>query len=94
MGDYDAVKALIENGVNVNQKSTGLTPLMFAARHNKVKIAQLLINHGAKIKVKSDRGVTALKLAELSNAKETYEVIKTALDSQKNKRKNKKTSLV
>lgn len=73
MGDYDAVKALVEQGEDVNRKSTGLTPLMFAARHNKAKIAQLLIDHGAKLKVKSDRGGhTALKYAELSNAKDAY----------------------
>jgi ankyrin repeat protein len=95
MGEYDAVKALVEQGENVNSKSTGLTPLMFAARHNKARIAQLLIDYGAKLKVKSDRrGLTALKLAELSNAKDSYEVIKIALDAQKNKKRNKKALIV
>ncbi len=95
MGDYDAVKALVEQGEDVNRKSTGLTPLMFAARHNKAKIAQLLIDNGAKLKIKSDNGGhTALKLAELSNAKEAYEVIKTALIAQKSKKRNKKTRTV
>ena len=61
MGDYDAVKSLIEEGVDVNQRSTGLTALMFAARHNKAEIAELLIEHGAKLNAKSDKGFTALK---------------------------------
>lgn len=76
-GNYDAVKAMIENGANVNKKSAGLTPLMFAARYNKPKIAQLLIDKGANLNEKSDRGgFTALKWAELSKAKETIDIIK------------------
>ena len=47
MGDYEAVKALIKSGEDVNKKSNGLTPLMFAARHNKAKIAKLLIDIAA-----------------------------------------------
>lgn len=81
-GNYDAVKALIENGTNINRKSTGLTPLMFAARYNRVKIAKLLIKKGAKLKVKSDRGYTALELAKMSKAYETHKVIKSALDKK------------
>ena len=87
MGDYDAVESLIKEGVDVNKKSNGLTPLMFAARHNKVKIAKLLIANGAKLKLKSDKGYTALKYAEISNATEAKMIIKKALIAQKNKRK-------
>lgn len=84
MGDYNAVKALIKNGENVNRKSTGLTPLMFAARHNKAKIAKLLIAHGAKLHAKSDRGgFTALRIAELSKAKDAYWVIHQAMNKKK-----------
>ncbi len=79
-GNYDAVKAMIENGTNINRKSTGLTPLMFAARYNKVEIVKLLINKGAKLKVKSERGYTALQYAKMSKAHESYKVIKAALD--------------
>ena len=88
MGDYDTVKSLIEDGIDVNKKSTGLTPLMFAARHNKVEITRLLIANGAKLKVKSDKkGFTALKWAEVSKAKEAYAVIKIALEEQKVKKR-------
>ncbi|MDV7186133.1 ankyrin repeat domain-containing protein [Lutibacter sp. TH_r2] len=89
MGDYEAVKSLINEGVDVNKKSNGLTPLMFAARHNRVKIAKLLIANGAKLKMKSDKGFTALKYAELSNATEAKIIIEHALIAQKNKRKNR-----
>jgi hypothetical protein len=89
IGDYDAVKSLIEDGVDVNKKSTGLTPLMFAARHNKANIAQLLIDNGAKLKTKNTKGFNALKLAEISNAKDSYEVIKTAMMNQGKNKKRK-----
>ncbi|WBX76645.1 ankyrin repeat domain-containing protein [Tenacibaculum ovolyticum] len=79
-GNYDAVKMLIENGTNINRKSTGLTPLMFAARYNKVEIVKLLIKKGAKLKVKSERGYTALNYAKMSKADEAYKVLLSALD--------------
>ena len=80
MGNYDAVKALIDSGENVNKKSNGLTPLMFAARHNKAKIAKLLISSGAKVKAKSDKGnMTALQIAKRSKAVDAIKVIKDAV---------------
>jgi hypothetical protein len=80
MGNYDAVKALIKTGENVNEKSNGLTPLMFAARHNKAKIAKLLIDNGAKLRTKSDTGnMTALDMAKRSKAVDAIKVIKEAL---------------
>jgi ankyrin repeat protein len=91
MGDYDAVRALIQQGEDVNQKSTGLTPLMFAARHNQPEIAQLLIDNGAKLNSRSEKdGMTALEMAERYKAQDTYEVIETATKAKKNKKKNKK----
>ena len=86
LGNYDAVKALIKSGENVNKKSTGLTPLMFAARHNKAKIAQLLIESGAKLHYKCDRlKFTALKYSEMSKATDAYEVISKAVKDKKKK---------
>tara|TARA_R110002126_G_scaffold72364_1_gene180853 strand:+ start:7416 stop:7805 length:390 start_codon:yes stop_codon:yes gene_type:complete len=81
MGNYEAVKSLIETGEDVNEKSNGLTPLMFAARHNKAKIAKLLIDSGAKLKTKSDKGgnMTALQIAKRSKAVDAIKVLKEAL---------------
>jgi len=93
-GDYHAVKTLIENGANVNLKSMGLTPLMFAARHNKSDIAELLIQHGAKLKTKSTKGFTALKYAELSGAKDSFKVIKNAIETQKSLKKRKHRQVI
>ena len=79
-GNYEAVKALIEAGEDVNKKSFGLTPLMFAARYNKVKIVQLLIANGAKLSMKSDKGrITALEIAKRSKAHDAYNIIKKSL---------------
>ena len=81
MGQYNAVKILVEDGIDIEKKSTGLTPLMFAARHNRVDIVSLLIKHGANLNVKSSdkRKITALKWAEITNAKESYVVLKEAV---------------
>ncbi len=80
-GDIDTVRSLISLGANVNEKSSGMTPSMYAARYNRVEILNLLITHGADLKVKSRQGFTAKKYAELSGAKEALAVINEALSS-------------
>ena len=79
-GNFEAVKAMVDNGTDINRKSVGLTPLMFAARYNKADIVQLLIDKGAKLKTKSERGYTALEYAKMSKAHEAYKAIATALE--------------
>ncbi len=74
-GDFDTVKKLIELGSDINQKSHGMTPLMFAARYNRTEIIKLLIKKGANIKAKDDKGNTAIKIAKLSNAKEAIALL-------------------
>ena len=80
-GDIVTVKKLIELGVDVNEKSVGLSPAMFAARYNKAEILQLLIDDGANLKLKSDKGYTAKQYAEMSNATEALAVLETAMKS-------------
>lgn len=77
-GDINTVKKLVEYGADVNEKSNGMTPLMIAARYNKVEIIKFLIANGAKLKVKDDNGYTALKYAELSNANEAAQYLRQA----------------
>ena len=81
IGDVEAVKNLIRTGSNINKKSIGLTPLMYAARHNKVEIVKLLIDNGAKLKIKCEKGFTALDYAKMSKATDAYALIQEALDS-------------
>lgn len=79
-GDIETVKKLIELGADVNQKSNGMTPAMYAARYNRCDILQLLIAKGANLKAKdSTYGRTALKYAELSNATKAHKIIREAL---------------
>jgi ankyrin repeat protein len=75
-GDIEAIEKLIEYGADVNEKSNGMTPLMFAARYNKVEIMKFLVSKGAKIKAKDSQGFTALKYAELSNAFDAIQYLK------------------
>ncbi len=75
-GDIEAIEKLIEYGADVNEKSNGMTPLMFAARYNKVEIMKFLVSKGAKIKTKDSQGFTALKYAELSNAFDAIQYLK------------------
>ena len=80
-GDYDTVKRMIELGEDVNEKSLGMSPAIFAARYNKAEILSLLIENGADITVKCDKGFTAKRHAELSNAVDALAVIENAMKS-------------
>ena len=78
-GDIETVRSMIALGEDINRKSLGMTPAIFAARYNKVEILKLLIEHGADLSIRSDKGYTIKKYAELSNAKEALEVIETTM---------------
>ena len=79
-GDFETVKKLIGLGVDINGESLGLTPAMYAAKFNKVEILKFLVEHGADLKKKSDKGFTAKRYAQLSNAQDALEYLKS-LDS-------------
>ncbi len=78
-GDVATVTRLIELGEDVNQKSLGMAPVHYAARYNKAEILQVLVANGADIRVKCDKGHTAKKYAELSNAEAALAVVKNAM---------------
>ncbi len=86
-GDIEGVKSMIAAGTDINKKSVGMTPLMYAARHNRVEIVNLLIARGADIKIKSNRGYSALDYAEMSKAVDAYKVISDVLYSKIKKKK-------
>lgn len=80
-GDTETVKKFIEYGANVNEKSNDMTPLMIAARYNRVDIIKLLLENGASLKTVNEKGLTALKYAQISNASDAEAAIKEALNA-------------
>lgn len=86
-GDTETVQKLIALGEDVNEKSNGMTPLMYAARFNRVEIVKLLIANGANVKAKSAKGFTALKYAKLSSANDAIAVLEQEI-ADKKKRKS------
>ncbi|WP_264522108.1 ankyrin repeat domain-containing protein [Flavobacterium sp. N1994] len=74
-GDLATVKKFIEYGADVNEMSNGLTPLMFAARYNKVDILKYLIAKGADKDKQDERGRTAKQYAEFSKSQEALDYL-------------------
>ncbi len=85
-GDLETVQKLIARGADVNAKSNGMTPVMYAAKFNRTEILKLLIAHGADLKTKCDKRKTALKYAELHGATDAEAIIKEALEKDKKKK--------
>ena len=69
-------------GEDVNQKSDGMTPIMYAAKYNRTEILELLIAKGADLKAKSDKEMTAIRYAELHGAKDAYQILEKALSEK------------
>ena len=74
-GDIETVQKLIELGADVNERSNGMTPLMYAAKYNRVAIIKLLVANGADLNRKSEDGLSAANYAERSNAQDAMAVI-------------------
>ncbi|MEP0212348.1 MAG: ankyrin repeat domain-containing protein, partial [Cellulophaga sp.] len=89
-GDVETVRKLIEFGEDVNKKSNGMTPAIFAARYNKVEILEILIANGADLRIKCDKGRSVMLHAELSNAKEAMAFLEKIAKEKKLARKNKR----
>jgi len=89
-GNFESMKGMVAAGANINKKSIGMTPLMYAARYNRAEIVKYLIANGADLKIKSNKGYTALKYAEISNAHDTYKIISDALEARKLEKRRKK----
>ncbi|SFZ93770.1 Ankyrin repeat-containing protein [Flaviramulus basaltis] len=82
-GDLETVQKLIARGADINEKSNGMTPVMYAAKFNRTDILKLLIAQGANLKAKSDKKMTALEYAELHGAKDAVIILKEELSKKK-----------
>ena len=81
-GDIEMVKKLLSMGEDVNQKSAGMTPVMYAAKYNRTEILELLIAKGADLKAKSDNKKTAADYAKLHGATDAHAIIEKALSKK------------
>ena len=65
----ELIKKLIESGINVSakEKTTGQTPLHYAAKNYHREIAELLIANGADVNEMCAQGFTPLDYLELDN---------------------------
>ncbi|WP_298554892.1 ankyrin repeat domain-containing protein [uncultured Algibacter sp.] len=88
-GDLETVQKLISRGADVNEVSNGMTPVMYAAKFNRTDILELLITHGANLKVKSNNKMTALKYAKIHGAKDAEAILIKAIADAKQAKKRK-----
>ncbi len=75
-GDVEEVNKLIKAGADVNAKSNGMKPIHYAAKYNRVDVLKILITAGADVHAFCDQGISALRHAEKSNAKEAAQFLK------------------
>lgn len=80
-GNAEMVRVLVENGADVNTRSTsamGSTVLCFAAETNNAQVIRELLKHGVQINATSGNGLTALYVAAIHGNKETAEALLSA----------------
>ena len=78
-GDADAVRALLAEGADVDQRGRGgHTALMVAAIFSHVDIARLLLAAGADVQLKDNLGLTARDWADRRGSWEVAQLLSNA----------------
>lgn len=68
-GDLEKVQAIVAGdpaAVNARDEKVGWTPLLFAAFMGHAEVVEFLLDHGAEVNARSDRGWSALHQSALS----------------------------
>ena len=63
-GHVEVCRLLLQNGSNVNSKTSLGTPLHYASHMNHFEVCQLLLQNGADPTIPNSRGNTPITLAE------------------------------
>ena len=64
-GDINAVRTLLDQGVDVNETFYGFTPLMSAVESGRIEVVRMLLDRGADVNAIIPAGTTSLNLAAL-----------------------------
>ncbi|MEM5563583.1 ankyrin repeat domain-containing protein [Psychroserpens sp. AS72] len=60
----DCFQLLLDEKVNLEKVCTSKTPLMYAVKYGRLDFVKSLVEAGAKLEVKNDKGLTALDYAK------------------------------
>jgi len=74
-GNNEVAKLLIENGCDINQKSSMGTPLMAAVVKGNVEIVSLLLKKNAEVNITDNNGTTALLYATMFKNREIVSLL-------------------
>lgn len=82
-GSLDAVKLLIDQGMDVNYAieagdANGYTAIMFAVRWGNMDVTKFLISVGADVNIESDENISPLSIAAEEGYSEIIELLKEA----------------
>ncbi|HEU0188105.1 MAG TPA: ankyrin repeat domain-containing protein [Gallionellaceae bacterium] len=81
-GDLTKLHWLLTKNVAINFSENGLSPVILAAEKGYTDIMQVLVNHGADLKVVNTEGKTPMEIALARGFNRTAEVLHLAAESE------------
>ncbi len=75
VNDFEKVKQLLDDGVDINATNYSLTALMKACACGYTKLVKLLLDRGADVTIKNSEGSTALMMAKETENEETINLL-------------------